>query len=418
MSSLYVARNPRVAARSLDGEMMIMVKSGSILIPISAATRQMASQRSIESELIGFPFMLIQETGLQRELNLDEIARRTPENEAALLERKMASSFIQGSGAIEWLWNTNSYMTEGNETPIGAVRTDSTEKPEATLLREFARFAPSLGVHLKGPQLPPVAIITSQASQYSVLADFQLEAQRRAVRALAYLDRLPVYVVAENRIERLGNPKLVILPSPQALGDAAWARLLNYVDAGGNLLITGPVERDEHWQERHRALDLGVKAHAEPLVYHNVELKLGERQISLAFGQQQQNWLDSLHFDDGSTLKEISHGKGRIFWAVYPIELAEDLQSAAELYSFVAGRVSLASPFSLLTPVPPGVLVFPTVMADSVLYVIVSDSDQDAAINIRDQATGAPLVLRLPAQHVAIAVIGKTERRVVAKYGF
>src|SRR5260370_14741337 len=45
--------------------------------------------------------MLIQETGLQRELNLDETARRTPENEAALLERKIAASLIQRSGAIE-----------------------------------------------------------------------------------------------------------------------------------------------------------------------------------------------------------------------------------------------------------------------------------------------------------------------------
>ena len=98
--------------------------------------------------------MLIQETGLQRELNLDEIARRTTENEAALLERKVAASFIQGSGAIEWLWNTNSYMTESNETPIGAVRTDYTEKPEATLLRAFAQFAPSLQEHLRDPQQP------------------------------------------------------------------------------------------------------------------------------------------------------------------------------------------------------------------------------------------------------------------------
>ncbi len=362
--------------------------------------------------------MLIQETGLQRELNLDEIARRTPENEAALLERKVATSFIQGSGAIEWLWNTNSDMTESNETPIGAVRTDYTEKPEATLLRKFAQFAPSLQEHLRNPQLPPIAIVTSQASQYSVLADFQLEAQRRAVRALTYLARLPAYVVAENQIERLGNPKLVMLPSPQALSDSAWAALVKYVDAGGTLLITGPVERDEHWQQRHRALDLGVKAYAEPLVYHNAELKLGERRISLAFGQQQQNWLDSLHFDDGSTLREIPHGKGRIYWAVYPVELAEELQSAAELYSFVATRIDIAPPFSPLTPVPAGVLVFPTVMADSILYVMVSDSDQDAAINIRDQATGAPLAFRLPAQHAAIAVIGKKERRVVAKYGF
>src|SRR5262249_20084882 len=158
--------------------------------------------------------MLIQETGLQRELNLDEIARRTPESEAALLERKVASSFIQGSGAIEWLWNTNSDMTESNETPIGAVRTDGTEKPEAALLRAFGKFVPSLHEHLRDRQLASVAIVTSQAAQYSVMADFQLEAQRRAVRALCYAAHLPAYVIAENQLEHLGSPKLVILPSP------------------------------------------------------------------------------------------------------------------------------------------------------------------------------------------------------------
>jgi hypothetical protein len=362
--------------------------------------------------------MLIQETGLQRELNLDEIARRTPENEAALLERKVATSFIQGSGAIEWLWNTNSEMTESNETPIGAIRTDCTEKPEATLLREFARFAPSLQEHLRDPQLPPIAIVTSQASQYSVLADFQLEAQRRAVRALTYLARLPVYVVAENQIERLGNPKLVILPSPQALSDGAWAALVKYVDAGGTLLITGPVERDEHWQASHRAVELGVKAHAEPLVYHNAAISFGNARIHLAFGQQQQNWLDSLKFEDESTLKEIARGKGRIYWAAYPVELAEDLQSAADLYSQVAARMNLSPPFTTGTALASGVLVFPTVMADSVMYVFVSDSDKDVSVNIRDQATGVPIVFPLQAQHAALAVIGKKEKKVVAKYGF
>src|SRR5262249_39181129 len=76
---------------------------------------------SLVAKQPGVP-MLIQETGLQRELALDEIARRTPEDEAALLERKVAMSFIQGSGAIQWLWHTNSYMTLGNEAPIGALR--------------------------------------------------------------------------------------------------------------------------------------------------------------------------------------------------------------------------------------------------------------------------------------------------------
>jgi hypothetical protein len=366
--------------------------------------------------------MLIQETGLQRELNLGEIARRTPENEAALLERKIAASFIQGSGAIEWLWNTNSDMTESNETPIGAVRTDYTEKPEATLLRAFAQFAPSLHEHLRDPQLPSIAIVTSQAAQYSVLAEFQLAAQQNAVRALAYDVHLPAYVIAENQIEKLiekpGTPKLAILPSPQSLTERAWQDLLTYVDAGGNLLITGPVDRGEHWQVVHRASALGLPSHVEPLTYHNAAIALGTRSIALAFAQPAQNWLESLRFDDASTLKEIPHGKGRIFWTSDPVELAQDPHSTSDLYSYLVNRLNLAPMFTQQSPLPPGVLVFPTALADSVLYVMISDAATDTSINLRDQSTGAPLAFTLPAEHAAIAIIGKKEKRVIAKYGF
>src|SRR5712692_8085582 len=171
--------------------------------------------------------MLIQETGLQRELNFDETARRTPENEAALLERKIAASFIQGSGAIEWLWNTNSDMTESNETPIGAIRTDGTEKPEATVMQAYAAFSKSLSPHLHNPQLPSVAIVTSQAAQFSVIGGLQLEAQQKAVRALAYNDRMTAYAIAENQVDKLGTPKLAILPSAQALTNHTWQALLS-----------------------------------------------------------------------------------------------------------------------------------------------------------------------------------------------
>jgi len=362
--------------------------------------------------------MLIQETGLQRELNVDEIARRTPENEAALLERKIASSFIQGSGAIEWLWNTNSDMTESNETPIGAIRTDYTEKPEATLLRDFAKFAPALGEHLREPQSPAIAIITSQAAQYSVLSDFQLEAQRRAVRALCYSVRNPAYVIAENQIGKLGSPKLAILPSPQALGEAAWTALLKYVEAGGSLLITGPIHRDEHWQIIDRTAALGQHAHIEPLTYHTAEVQLPDHSLWLSFGQQQQSWLDSLRFDDGTTLKEIPRGKGRIFWSSYPIELSENLESASDLYSYIVKRVGIAAMFTSRPAIPAGVLVYPTVLADSIMYVIVSDSGDDAALNIRDESTGVALALTIRREHAAIAVIDKRQRKIVARYGF
>jgi hypothetical protein len=366
--------------------------------------------------------LLIQETGLQRELNLDETARRTPENEAALLERKFATSFIQSSGAIEWLWNTNSYMTESNETPIGAVLPDDTEKPEATLLRAYARFSKALSPHLRNPRPPSVAIVTSQAAQFSVMQQFQLEAQQKAVRALAYNDRLTAYAIAENQIAKLGTPKLTILPSAQALTEKAWRALLQYANQGGNLLITGPVDYDEHWQRVERAAQLNLDARTEPLTYHSARLQLNARTLSLSFDAQKQNWLDALHFSDGSTLKEIPYGTGKIFWTASPVELAEGTQPAADLYAYVAGRIGLAPMFELLPDVQaslsPGVLIYPTELEDSILYVIVSDAAQDAKIDLHDKITGARLSLLLPSQHAAIAVIGKREKNVVAKFGF
>jgi hypothetical protein len=362
--------------------------------------------------------LLIQETGLQRELNFDEAARRTTESEAALLERKVAASFVQGSGAIEWLWNTNSYMTESNETPIGAVRTDGTEKPEATVMEGYAAFAKSLQGHLRNPQQPSIAIVTSQAAQFSVMGDLQLEAQRKAVRALTYYGRLTPYAIAENQIGKLGTPKLAILPSPQALSETTWKSLLAYVSGGGNLLITGPLDRDEHWQLVPRAAGANLDGHAEPLTFHNAVIKLSDRTISLSFDQQKQNLLDSLRFNDGSTLKEAAYGKGRIFWAAYPVELSEGAQAAADLYAYVAGRLGITPMFDLQAQLSPGVLVYPTVLEDSVLYVMISDAADDAKVDLRDKATGVRLTLQIPSQHAAIAVIGKKEKAVVAKYGF
>jgi hypothetical protein len=362
--------------------------------------------------------LLIQETGLQRELNLDEIARRTTEGEAALLERKVAASFIQGGGAIEWLWNTNAYMTESNETPIGAVRADGTEKEEATVMRDYAIFAKSLHAHLINPQLPQIAIVTSQAAQFSVYNDMQLEAQRKAVRTLLYQNRLAAYAVAENQLPNMGNPKLAILPSPQNLTDDAWKLLLKYVEAGGNLLITGPVERDEHWQVTKRADALEPDAKAEPLVYHNAAIRIGERPINLSFEQQKQNQAESLRFSDGSTFKEISHGNGRIFWAAYPVELSEGTQATSIVYAYVAAQAKIEPAFELLTQLSPGVLIYPTVLEDVILYVMISDDADNAKIDLRDKQTGARLTLQLAGQRAALAIIDKNKKSIIAKYGF
>jgi len=362
--------------------------------------------------------MLIQETGLQREINLDESARFTPEQEASLFERKVALSFAQGSGAIEWLWNTNSYMTDANESPIGALRADGTEKPEATVMRDFAGFAKSLDSHLKNPRQPSVAIVTSQAAQFSVLADLQLEAQQKAVRALAYGLHITPYVIAENQIAKLGTPQCVMVPSPQSLNEGAWQALLSYVKSGGNLLITGPVSRNEHWQFRDRPHDLGLTAQVEPQSDRSAEIRLPGKTIPISFDQQKQSSLEALRFSDGATWKEIPWGKGKVFWCSYPAELAEGLEPSSSVYNYVLAALKIKPAFESQTAIPSGTLISATELQDSVLYILESENANDVAIDLQDAATGSRLTLMLRAKHAAIALIGKKEKAVIARYGF
>ncbi len=339
---------------------------------------------SLVAKQPGLP-MLIQETGNQNELTLDEISRRTPENNAALIERKFALSLVQGSGAIQWLWNANDYMTSEGEVPIGAVRADLTEKPEATMMRDFAKFAREIRESLHDPQTPDVAIITSQAAQFSAIRELQVAAQRNAVRSASYVVKVPVYVIAENQIAKLGAPKLAILPSAQALDEGTWQGLLAYVKAGGNLLVTGPIERDPHWRRVKRASAVGLKADLEPLTIHNVEMVTKDGTLRLSFDAGAQSWLEMLLFKEGAQLKNLTYGAGHIFWAPYPVELAQEEEAAAALYRAVFSDTGVEAPFEMKSAAAPGVLIYPMILRDSILYVMVSETDHDADLDFVEQ---------------------------------
>lgn len=63
-------------------------------------------------------------------------------------------------------------------------------------------------------------------------------------------------------------------------------------------------------------------------------------------------------------------------------------------------------------------MLYPIVLQDSVLYVMASESAEDTEIDVRDKTTGVRLNFTLAGQHAALALIGKKEKRVIAKHGF
>jgi Cellulase (glycosyl hydrolase family 5) len=365
--------------------------------------------------------LLIQETGEQRRLTLDDHLRFSPEVEADQLERKVAIAFAQGAGALEWVWNVNPYMANDNEIPIGAVRPDGTEKPEARVLAGFAAFA------AKSPQsftkiVPPaVTMVTSQVELYSTLGGLALETRKKALRAMAYFDHQPLRMLPENRLDELCPdgvcPKLVFLPSPQGLTEKAWQGLLAYAEKGGTLLVTGPVNRDEHWTEVDRMGPLGIKAETMPLAVRGSELTLDGKTLALGFpADVQQSSAETMRFADGKTVEVVPHGSGRILWAADPVEFAEGYDATAGLYRWALDEAGVKPVLKEVAPLSHAVLAFPTVLDDAELYSFSNESMNAETVDIVDALTGAHIRFTMEGQRGAALLLDR-QGKVLASYG-
>lgn len=370
---------------------------------------------SLAAKFPGKP-MLIQETGEQRRLWQDDHLRFSAQVEGWQLERKIAMAFAQGTGALEWVWNVNSYMSNDNEIPIGAVRPDGTEKPEAEVLSAFATFVAKNSSSYTHIQAPAVTMVTSNVLQYSNMNPLAIDTQKRALRALCYYDRTPTRMLAENRLSELGQPKLVILPAPQALTDAAWQQLLAYVNNGGTLVVSGPVSRDEHWQFVDRLAPLGMKAQIQPLTVRQSELKIAAQPaVQVSFPTLvQQDPIEVMQLADGKSVETVAHGRGKILWAADPIEFSENYDPTAALYHYALHEAGVAPSFE--GTLSPGVLAFPTVLDDAVLYSFSNESLDNQPVDIRDAVSGAHLKFQLSTQRGA-AILLSRKGAVLASYG-
>jgi len=369
--------------------------------------------------------MLLQETGEQRRLTLDDHLRFSGEVEGRQLERKIAISFAQGAGALEWVWNVNAYMANDNEVPIGAVRPDGTEKPEAQVLAGFATFVNRSPQSFTEIVPPAVTMVTSQALLYSNLGGLALDTQKHALRAMAYMDHMPLRMLTENRLGDLCGrgdqgacPKLVFLPSPQGLTDAAWKELMDYVSRGGTLLVTGPVHYDEHWQPVDRSSPLGVDERVFPLALRGSELTLpGGKTYSLSFPadvQQSATWTS--RFSDGKTVEVVQHGSGKILWTADPVEFSEGYAATAALYEWALQQAGVQPVFREVTPLSAAVLAFPTVLTDGELYSFSNESLDAQTVDIVDALTGAHIHFTMQPQAGAALLLSR-QGKVLSSYG-
>ncbi|MCY0874726.1 MAG: beta-galactosidase [Firmicutes bacterium] len=367
---------------------------------------------------------LIQETGIMYLETPDNRAKRTEEELRNILERKYAYAFATGgAGAVQWIWNTNYFMASVNESNIGALRADGSQKPEAQVSYDFGRFIQEVQDLFRERQREEVAIVFPYSNDFSNRR-FAVDATARAVRVLSYDQKTPVRGLSEYHLEEAlteqMRPKVVIIPSAHNFSDEARRQLLAYVEDGGTLLWTGPLAQDAYWRESDAGtaffgpVRLANVAREESLVVGGVPyaVSFGARRIA----QVNKEMLDASDESGITHLHERGIGKGRLYWCPLPIELAEQTAVSAAVYAYVMRQVGVTPWIQWCKGqehrgVYGGKLPF----AHGALYVFVSEQSAPVDVEIKDTVTGRQYAFTLASQRSVLFAV-QEDGKVLASY--
>ncbi|MGN7456106.1 beta-galactosidase [Paenibacillus pasadenensis] len=363
---------------------------------------------------------VIQETGIMYVETPDGFAKRTEEELHAILERKYAYAFSTGgAGAVQWIWNINFYMHNVNESHIGALRADGTEKPEADVSYDFGRFIRECGHLFEDRKLEEVAVVYPYSSDFSNRSSVE-ESTSRLARSLAHRMNVPFRSLGEYGLDILSHPsyespKLILLPSAHALSDEAFAALTDWAErTGGTLLVTGPLSLDAYWRPTARARGL-IGATAVGNVRREEALELDGELLPVGFGGEGIARLskESPLGEDGrpaaaAKLHDIALGQGRLLWCPLPLELAESWMPLEAVYDIALEAAGVEQ--ELLWEQGgelAGVYGRKLQFKDGAVFIFVSEYALDADIRVVDPATGTSYAFTLEAERSVLFAAAK-----------
>ena len=351
---------------------------------------------------------LMEETGVMFYEKSDGGAPWRSEAEVSrLLERKMALSFAaDGSGFIEWVWNTNPYMFSTNEVGIGFHRVDGTAKPELEPFLKIAKFMAQHGQRLRDRISEPVAILIPHSQMFSPRS-FAHEATRKCVRAMYYHCGVPMQAVSEYTLaEYAGQAKLIIVPSPRVLTDKCWEMLLAEIRHGATVAISGPIDTDDHWLPVKRSNLFGSLAETEPIAESEI-ITIGARAFSVRFeGDKFQRIEKAVVKGSSSRLIVQPYGLGRAVWSPLPLEVGDSMTAIAAFYRHALALARVAPVFTA-TPRTPDVLTLPSVFRDVVLYTFISEASRDIRLAVMHLETKHKFNVVVPAGRTAMVFVDR-----------
>ncbi|NGP46733.1 glycoside hydrolase [Bacillaceae bacterium SIJ1] len=344
---------------------------------------------------------LVQETGIMYVERPDGRAKRSEEELRNILERKYALAFGTGNaGAVQWLWNVNHYMNNVNESNIGAVRSDGSEKPEANVSYDFGSFIGQVKHLFRDRALEDVAVIYPYSNDFSNRPVIPM-ATKKLTRILTYDLRIPFRAFGEYDLEELEKqpPKVIFVPSSHNFSDQAFAKLMAHAEKHGTVILwTGPLNIDAYWWPNNRGEALVGKAERANVRRHE-RLLLEETTYDIAFLEDQSTNLNMI----GKLEKEITAetqlpegvapiikpvGKGKLIWCPLPVELNLHDEPIKKLYSLVLEEARVTGDLRWLSGDTPGIYGRRQVFPEGELLVFVSEDAETTNVRIQHPESG------------------------------
>jgi hypothetical protein len=355
---------------------------------------------------------LVQETGIMYVETGNGFAKRTENELRSILERKYAYAFATGgAGAVQWIWNTNSYMNNVNESNIGALRADGSEKPEADVSYRFGQFMASIGDLFEDREPEEICVVYPYANDFST-RKLAFEATAKLTRTLAYEMKTAFRAAGEYHLEQLaGDPaKLIIVPGAHQFSDGAMDKLVRWMERqGGTLLVTGALGLDEYGAPTSRLQELtGARRIRNAL--REEALSLNGRLYPVSFGGER---IAQLSLETPLSAREgaagvhvFPVGRGRLIWCPLPVELNDRTEPIATLYRYALDAAGVRPELLWLQGGDePGVYGRKLAFPRGALFVFVSESSRRIPVKVEDPANGAVYSFELDSERAVLFAV-------------
>ncbi len=363
---------------------------------------------------------LIQETGIMYVETADSKAKRSEEELRNILERKYAYAFSTGgAGAVQWLWNTNFYMNNTNESNIGALRADGTQKPEADVSYDFGKFIGEIRDLFVDRQLEEVAVVFPYSNDFSN-RKFAFDATTKLTRVLAYQMNVPFRAMGEYHLEALEEqpPKLLMVPSAHNFSQEALKKVFQYVEkTGATLLWTGPIGLDEYWEHSGKRTDQLGEYQLSNVVREEV-VTIDGVNYPVSFGNRRIGEVNKeiVVDQDDASLIEVEIGKGRLLWCPLPVELNERTDVLTALYRKALSHAGVEEELEWIKGGEfPGIYGRKLIFQDGYLYTFVSEYAVNTNIKIKDTATNQVFQFNLEKERSVLFATDK-QGNIIASY--